>query len=269
VNQGFEYVETVGSDAAGESVLDYLARRYSHSGREEWAARIDGRRVLLDGKPTNADALLRPMQKLAWLRPPWEEPEVPLCFAILYRDKHLLAVAKPSGLPTIPGGGFLEHTLLRLVRRSYMEASPMHRLGRGTSGIVLFARTPEASSRLSGAWRRREILKVYRGLASGVIEEDDFHVSIPIGTVPHSTLGSVHAAALAGKPSLSHVKVLKRQADSTIVEVKISSGRPHQIRIHLAAAGHPLAGDTFYLAGGVPAEATDDLPGDTGYFLHA
>ncbi len=269
VNQGFEYVDFVGSNAAGETVLEYLVRRYLHSTGEEWAARIDNRRVLLDGEPTAADTPLRPRQKLVWLRPPWEEPQVPLCFAVLYRDEHLLAVAKPSGLPTVPGGGYLENTLLRLVRRAYPEANPLHRLGRGTSGVVLFARTSEASRRISGAWGGGEILKVYRALASGLIEPDEFQVEVPIGPVPHPLLGSVHAATPAGKPSSSHVKVLKRQARGTLVEVRISSGRPHQIRIHMAAAGHPLAGDPLYPAGGVPAEITAALPGDTGYLLHA
>ena len=269
LNQGFEYLEVVGPDAAGESVLDYLARKHSRFGREEWAARIESHRVLLDAEPASAETTLRPMQKLVWLRPPWREPDAPLCFAVLYRDEHLLAVAKPPGLPTVPGGGFLEHTLLRLVRRSYVEASPTHRLGRGTSGIVLFARTSEAARKVSEAWRRGEVLKIYRALASGLIARDEFRIEVPIGPVPHAVLGRVYAATPDGKRSLSQIRVLKRDHGNSIVQVKITTGRTHQIRIHLAAAGHPLAGDRFYAAGGVPAEGTKALPGDAGYCLHA
>jgi 23S rRNA pseudouridine1911/1915/1917 synthase len=269
LNRGFEYAGIVGPDAAGESVLDYLARRFPRFGREEWAARIESHRVLLDGQPADPDTAIRPPQKLVWLRPPWREPEAPLCFAVLYRDEDLLAVAKPDGLPTVPGGGFLEHTLLHLVRRTHPEAGPMHRLGRGTSGIVLFTRTPEASRKVSEAWRQGEVLKIYRALASGFIEKDEFRIDVPIGPVPHAVLGRVYAAVAGGKPSLSHVRVLKRDDGKSIVQVKITTGRSHQIRIHMAAAGHPLAGDRFYAAGGVPTEGTNALPGDVGYCLHA
>lgn len=269
LNRGFEYAEVVSPDAAGESVLDYLARRYPRFGREEWAARIENHRVLLDGKPAGADTAIRPLQRLVWLRPPWQEPEAPLCFAILYRDEDLLAVAKPSGLPTVPGGGFLEHTLLHLVRKRHPEASPMHRLGRGTSGIVLFTRTPEASRKVSEAWRRGEVLKIYRALALGFVEKDEFQIDVPIGRIPHAVLGRVYAATPEGKSSLSRIRVLKRDHGNSIVQVKIVTGRSHQIRIHMAAAGHPLVGDRLYAAGGVPAEGTNALPGDVGYCLHA
>ena len=118
--------------------------------------------------------MLRAGQWLVWRRPPWQEPPVPLSFAVLYRDADLLAVAKPRGLPTLPNGGFLEHTLPARVRRLYPEAVPMHRLGRGTSGIVLFARTPAARREVAAAWRDGAVLKEYRALVVGRPERDAF-----------------------------------------------------------------------------------------------
>ena len=82
-------------------------------------------------------------------------------------------------------------------------------------------------------------------------------------------LGSLHAADPRGKRALSEVAVLERRADSFLCDVRISTGRPHQIRIHLAAAGHPLLGDPLYGAGGLPRPDTCALPGDPGYHLHA
>ncbi len=269
LNHGFEYRERLGADAAGLSVIEYLTRCYSGFTCEDWLDRIESGRVLLDGVPAKESAILRPGQLLSWMRPPWEEPEAPRSFAILYQDTHLLAVAKPGGLPTMPGGGgFMEHTLLSLVRCQFPGASPLHRLGRGTSGIVLFTTTQEAASKISQAWRCGEILKVYRALATGCPALDEFEVDTPIGPVPHRILRTIYAACPAGKPAHSHIKVLERRDACSLLQVRITTGRPHQIRIHLAAAGHPLVGDPLYAVGGVPAENSRALPGDLGYYLH-
>ncbi|HEY2932276.1 MAG TPA: RluA family pseudouridine synthase [Acidobacteriota bacterium] len=269
LNRGFEYREQLGAEAAGLQLLDYLCRQYRHSSREEWRARIESNLLLLQGNTAVPEVILSAGQLLIWRRPPWQEPQAPLHFAILYMDACLIGLAKPSGLPTIPGGGFLENTLLSRVKRIYPEADPLHRLGRGTSGVVLFARTAESRSRLSAAWRRSEVVKVYRALISGVPDRDDFAVDAPVGPVPHPILGSVYAVSFQGKPAHTRVRVLQRRAESSLVEVVIATGRPHQIRIHLAAAGHPLTGDTLYAPGGSPIEGTRALPGDTGYWLHS
>jgi 23S rRNA pseudouridine1911/1915/1917 synthase len=270
LNHGFEYRKRLGAAAAGLSLIDYLTRCYSRFTHEEWLDRIESGRVLLDGIPSKQNAILCPGQLLSWMRPPWEEPEAPRSFAILYQDEHLLGVAKPEGLPTIPGGGdFMEHTLLSLVRCHFPGASPLHRLGRGTSGIVLFAITPEASSKISQAWRCGQILKVYRALAAGCPASDEFEVDTPIGPVPHRILKTIYAACPTGKPAHSYIKVLERRDACALLQIRITTGRPHQIRIHLAAAGHPLVGDPLYAVGGVPTENSRALPGDLGYYLHS
>jgi 23S rRNA pseudouridine1911/1915/1917 synthase len=269
VNQGFEYRERIDRRAASLTVLAYLSRRYRHSSEAVWRERLERGEVLLDDRPARPGAILRPGLSLVWRRPSWREPGAPLAFAVLYADRHLLAVAKPAGLPTLPGGGFLEHTLLALVRARYPEACPVHRLGRGTSGIVLFALSAPARAGLAAAWRDRRVLKVYRALARGVPATRSFPVEVPIGPVPHPRLGSVHAAAAHGKAAISRVAVLEDRRDASLLEVRIDTGRPHQIRIHLAAAGHPLIGDPFYRSGGVPRDDGGGRPGDTGYALHA
>jgi len=89
--------------------------------------------VLLDGQPADSESVLRRGCELVWQRPPWIEPDAPGTFSVLYEDNDLLAVAKPAGLPTLPGGNFLKATLLRLVRAYAPDAAPLHRLGRWTS----------------------------------------------------------------------------------------------------------------------------------------
>ncbi len=270
VNHGYLYGERVGIVPDRTTVLGYLSARYPHSTPAQWRARIAAGQVRVDGEPVRDPG--RPLaagMELAWERPAWSERPVPLDFAVLHRDVDLLAVAKPAGLPAMPGGGYLEHTLLAAVRERYPEASPMHRLGRWTSGVTLFARTAGARAAVARDWRRGSVGKRYRALASGAPGRDRFEVAVPIGPVPHALLGSVHAACPGGKPSRSTVTVLERRDGAFLAEVEIETGRPHQIRIHLAAAGYPLEGDPLYPAGGVPAPDATALPGDPGYRLHA
>src|SRR5215472_1508642 len=95
---------------------------------------------------------------------------------MLTEDPHLLAVNKPSGLPTLPGSGFMENTLLRLVQKHIANANPVHRLGRATSGIVLFAKTQQVASNLSANWNTPKVQKIYRALAQNIAQHDAYEI---------------------------------------------------------------------------------------------
>jgi 23S rRNA pseudouridine1911/1915/1917 synthase len=269
LNAGCRYEETIDGRGQGRTVVEYLATRYTHTGAEEWRHRIESEGVRVDGLVVSPETLLQRGQRLVWSRPPWEEPEAPLGFAVLYEDAELIAVAKPSGLPTLPGASFLEHTLLHLVRQRAPLASPVHRLGRGTSGIVLFGKTPQACASVSMSWGSEDVVKIYRALVQGRVSQDAFEIAAPIGPVRHEVLGTVHAHSSAGKAARSHVRVLERREHTSVVEVRIDTGRPHQIRIHMASAGHPLVGDPLYVSGGGIRAEGAAVPGDLGYLLHA
>jgi 23S rRNA pseudouridine1911/1915/1917 synthase len=268
LNRGWSYREQVGADSAGQTVLSYLTATRLHSTASEWAARIERGEVEVDGTLVRGDAILSPGETVTWNRPPWDEPVVPKNFEIIHEDASILVVNKPSGLPTMPAGGYLDHTLMTLIRERHPKASPLHRLGRHTSGLVLFAKTTSAASTLARAWRNHSVKKIYRALGLGSTRTEMFVIDVPIGPVPHPILGTVQAACEGGKPSHSVAVVLEQRHDQTLFQVEIMTGRPHQIRIHMAYAGHPLVGDPLYEAGG-ELKRHPGLPGDGGFCLHA
>lgn len=280
MNQGWTYHNQVDQAGVGLTLLGFYAQRYRHSSRGEWQARIEAGQVRVDGRQAAPDTVLQQGQHLAYHRPPWQEPTVPLTFEVLFEDAEVLAIHKPSGLPVLPGGGFLEHTLLHQVQQCFPQETPfpIHRLGRGTSGVVLMARSQQARAALSQQMRDRQIQKVYRALigseqAAHPLEEQ-FEITQAIGKVPYPGLGYIHAATPKGRPAHSACTILQRRPGATLLAVTITTGRPHQIRIHLATIGYPLLGDPLYVVGGQPLAASlEDLsrpvPGDCGYWLHA
>lgn len=285
LNQGWSYRERVPPSFAGWSVLAYYTHRYRHSEAAVWEARILAGEVLVEDRCVSPMDRLRVGQSLCYTRPPWEEPAVPLDVTVLYEDADLVAVAKPSGLPVMPAGGFLQHTLWWQMRQLYPNDPPIpvHRLGRGTSGILLLARTSAARASLSQQLREstsghKSMRKVYRALIGESDLPAHFVVDAPIGKVEHPLLGHLYAAHPQGAYAYSEGRVLGRRAGETLVEMTILTGRPHQIRIHLAFMGYPLLGDPLYGVGGQvilsedAREAEEErvaLPGDGGYALHA
>jgi 23S rRNA pseudouridine1911/1915/1917 synthase len=269
LNRGYAYTTIISSRYQGRDLLSHLASLYPHSTPQAWEQNLINGEVSLDGVSATGRELLTSGQRLVWDRPPWTEPDSPQNFEVLFDDPHLLAINKPSGLPTLPGGGFMENTALRLVQKQNPHANPVHRLGRATSGILLFAKTPQAASQLSADWNTPRLQKIYRALAQNTAQHDAYEILTPIGLVPHPRIGSVWAAHPEGKPSKSLANVISRTANSTTFEVILYSGRPHQIRIHLASIGHPLVGDRLYGFTGEPLEHLPSLPGDGGYLLHA
>ena len=289
-NNGHAYCDRV--SAAAASTVGFYAERYSHSDPGVWRERLAAGQIWRNGQRLWGDGLLAVGDRLVWHRPPWQEAAVPVLPGPLFDDGDLVVFDKPSGLPVLPAGGFVLHTVLGQLAQVAPGARPVHRLGRFTSGLLVCARSRQARAWLSaqlrdstpaaaaatGSGSRPQ--KVYRALLSPpqpgsallqLAVGQALHLDTPIGRRPHGRLGSLWCAAAPGDgaalPARSLLTLLEPRADSWLVQVAIATGRPHQIRIHAAAAGAPLLGDPLYLPGGLArAEA---LPGDGGYQLHA
>jgi 23S rRNA pseudouridine1911/1915/1917 synthase len=168
---------------------------------------------------------------------------------ILFCDNHLLIVSKPAGISTQPHEGERRNATDEAkawVKKEFHKPGavflePVHRLDKPVSGIVLFARTSKALSRLQEAMRERKMKKVYVACVEGVIQEDS-------GTLEHRLVHETHLARVhpEGKPALLEYKVMERGARHTVLEVVLVTGRYHQIRAQFSAIGHPLIGDQKY-----------------------
>ena len=285
-NGGHAYCDRV--DHPAHSTAAFYAGRYRHSDRAVWMERLLAGEIWCNGQQLRADAPLQAGDRLVWHRPPWQEAAVPVLSerSIVFDDGDLLVLDKPSGLPVLPAGGFLEHTLLTQLQALAPAARPVHRLGRFTSGLLVCARRPSTRSWLSAQLRESTSAgadsaappacrKLYRALtqplpSAWAIGETRL-ISAAIGRQPHPLLGQIWCAADPGDsaalPSRSDLTLVERRSDSCLVEIAIATGRPHQIRIHTAAIGAPLLGDPLYRAGGLADSGS--LPGAGGYRLHA
>jgi 23S rRNA pseudouridine1911/1915/1917 synthase len=268
-NTGWIYRARVSPEAAGASVLAFHVARYRHSDEAAWRAAIELGRVLVNGSRAGPDQPLAAGDELEFHRPPWREPDAPASFTVAFEDEHVLVAVKPANLQVLPAGPFSARTLLTLVRSSdasRSEAAPAHRLGRGTSGLIAFGKTALARAALSRQLRELTLGKTYLAWVEGAELPRSFEARQPIARLQHGPL-TIHAAAAHGRPSLTRVRVLRRASARTLVAAQPITGRPDQIRIHLAAAGAPIVGDPLFGPGGVPK--SDAPPGAGGYLLHS
>lgn len=160
---------------------------------------------------------------------------------ILHDDAHLLVAAKPAGLLSVPGRG-PEKTDCMAAR---MDALTVHRLDMETSGLMVFARTNEAQSRLSRQFADRTVGKRYVAEVSGHPLESEGEVDLPlISDWPNRPRQKI--CHERGKPSLTRWRVISRSGSTTRLSLTPITGRSHQLRVHLAALGHPILGDSLY-----------------------
>jgi 23S rRNA pseudouridine1911/1915/1917 synthase len=194
----------------------------------------------------------------------WEIPEAPVLtpapipLRILYEDESLVALDKPVDLVVHPGAGTDEPTLVEglLAARDLPESDDpsrpgiVHRLDKGTSGVIVVAKTDAALADLQRQFAERVVAKTYVALVAGILEEDEGRIEAPIGRDPRRP--SRMDVVPTGKPAETEFRVLERLSETTLVAASPRTGRTHQIRAHFRYIRHPVVGDDTY--GGPPAE---------------
>ena len=244
----------------------------AHAGLSRAAAQrlIGDGRVLVDGSPARKKHLVRAGERVSWAAPPPSAPALaaePVPFTIVYEDDWLLVVDKPAGVVVHPAPGHEHGTLAQgLVAegaRGGHESRPgiVHRLDKDTSGLLIVARRDDAYLALVAAMERRDIHRTYVALLSGALPQDEGTIDAPIGRhLRDRKRMSLHTAD--GRRAVTHFEVTGRAGSYTLTRVRLETGRTHQIRVHFAALGYPVAGDIQY---GRPPRPQ----GLTRQFLHA
>lgn len=201
----------------------------------------------VDGRRAKPAMVVFAGQEVRFRRPALAEPEVPRSIRVLYADEHLYALDKPAGLPIHPTARY-HHSTLTAVLRERFPGQPLqivHRLDRETSGLLLVARSAAAAAALKGAFARRRVEKRYLAVVHGIVEPAQLLLDRPIG--PAQGRVRVRMAVRDdGLPARTEVRPLRRLSAYTLVECRPLTGRQHQIRVHLAAIGHPIVGDKLY-----------------------
>jgi tRNA pseudouridine32 synthase/23S rRNA pseudouridine746 synthase len=163
---------------------------------------------------------------------------------ILHEDESIVAVSKPPGQATAPGGGIEDGESLQEKVAAHVGAKAflVHRLDRDTSGVIVFAKDAETHRRLSVAFESREVTKLYLALVQGHVDAMDGEVAKPLRTFGSGRVG----VDPRGKEAVTRYAVKARMADVDLLDVTPMTGRRHQIRVHLYAIGHPVLGDRRY-----------------------
>lgn len=176
---------------------------------------------------------------------------------LVHQDDRLLVADKPAGLLCVPGRGPAgADNLAGRLQAQWPDALVVHRLDMATSGLVLFARGPAAQRALSIAFAQRQVHKRYAAVVAGLLTDDDGDITLPLGPDwPNRPRQQVDP--VAGKPSHTRWQVLARDAaaGTTCLALQPLTGRTHQLRLHLAAIGHPILGDPLYAPPTVQAAA--------------
>lgn len=238
----------VSDDAAGR--LDVWVAAVAHLTRAEARRRIERGLVTVDGEASHPAARVKTGQHISVVAEPDEDPDTAAQFAIRYQDDHLAVVYKPAGVVVHPAPGTKSGTLVEALA-AVMPLAPaageqrpgiVHRLDKDTSGLIVVAKTDEAYRLLVEMIRARSIERRYVALVLGRFAMPTGRIEAPVGRVGPRRMG----VTSSGRDAATTFRVTVEYLSCSLLEVRLQTGRTHQIRVHLSHIGHPVVGDPDY-----------------------
>ena len=238
----------VGDRDRGKRLDRFLHERIPGLSRARIQRAIAERVWLSWGVRPRASTPVRPGGEIRIGHTPIVEEPLDVVVPVLARGPGWLAVDKPSGIPVHPVNTVRENSLIRILRRQEGCESLrlVHRLDRETTGVLLVADSPEAARVLATAFERGRARKEYAALVAGRVEGDNGTIDLPIGDDPLRRVFVRREARPDGERAVTRWHVERRLARATLLRLFPETGRRHQIRVHLAAIGHPILGDIVY-----------------------
>ena len=255
-------------DESAERVDKFISSNSSLS-RNKVLEMIDNGLVLVNGKKIKKSYKVMPGDDIfveeGYVKEiTLEKEDIPI--DIMYEDDYIIVVNKPSGMVVHPGNGNSNHTLVNALlnhtdKLSKQDIRPgiVHRIDKDTSGVLLVAKTDEALNILADGFKNKTIKREYVALLKGVYPNNSAIIDAPIGRDPRNRI-KMTVTSKNSKNAITHLKVIKRYSDYTLVSLRLETGRTHQIRVHMKYIGYPVYNDPVY---------TNDKCTEFGQFLHA
>ncbi len=254
----------VENEEKNQRIDAYLAKKYEDMSRVAVKRLIDEEKILVNNKKTKASYKVQENDEITIEEETPKEIElkaqnIPL--EILYEDNDIIVVNKPKGMVVHPANGNPDGTLVNAVMAichdslsgigGEIRPGIVHRLDKDTSGVIVVAKNDKAHINLSEQIKNHKVEKTYLALVKGFVKENEATINMPIGRSTSNR--KKMAVTKSGKQAITHFKVIKRykthKQDYALLEVKIETGRTHQIRVHLSQIGYPIVGDSTYSNG--------------------
>lgn len=238
----------------------YIAKEYKELSRTMIKKLIEDGNIIVNGDKTKNSYKIKNGDEIEIDIPKAKEinlkaQDIPI--EIVYEDRDIIVVNKPKGMVVHPAVGNPDGTLVNAIMNICKESLSgiggevrpgiVHRLDKDTSGLLIIAKNDNSHIKMSEQIKNREVTKIYIALVRGIIKENEATIDMPIARSNKDR--KKMAVSKNGKNAITHFKVLKRYDKYTLVQIKIDTGRTHQIRVHMAEIGHPVVGDLVYSNG--------------------